>query len=154
MFFLTKFVCLLPFQFLVYLGAPFKFDLESSYRHYSSKDLKGQFEEKKWSHYGDRFGYAALLVFVSFMICLFTLMTGGYFLLVLPVVVLGVFVVDLMLILARYCYQQNLETEAKESNALVPVDAWKDTSLKSVLKKMETDKKDFEENKSSRIRGF
>jgi hypothetical protein len=134
MFLLWKNLLYLPVALMVYIGTPFKFEIESSLRGWSESDLKEKYTEKKRQHYLERIIPACGLIVGTLVFLALIWLSYGYILLIFPLITIILLGIDGLMIFARYIYFREEEKKAEENGtALVLQDAWKDTKLSSLI---------------------
>lgn len=151
MFFLTKAILATPLQFLIWLGTPFNWKPESTLKNYSEKDLREKYYAHRNNFYAERFFASIILIILCIFLGMMAWISSGYVLLLIPIFVLIIFGVDCLTCFGRYVYTQKTEESFVRNNLPVPVNHWKDTSLKSLLKQREDDIQEFETNKKNRM---
>jgi len=149
MFFITKSILSLPLLFLVWLGTPFRFDVESSLRNFTPELLRASYNSRKTDHYVPRiFVSSCGLLILSVLATLITF--NLKLLIVFPILILFLLAIDSVLLLARYMFFRAKKTES-DSTELVLSDFWKDSSLKELLKKRDEEEVEFKAERKKRI---
>lgn len=143
MFLFFKSFTLSPLVYLLWLGKPFISLPESNLRHRSESELIKHFKEAKENHYTPRILSIGGVMVGSFILFLLTLLTSGYILWIFPIIALFLGSIDAVMILARYVYYSEEEKKATSRNELVVVDAWKDSSLQSLIERRNKDVQEF-----------
>lgn len=143
MFLLWKNLLWLPIAFLVEIGEPFKYENQSNLKNISERKLKEEYNEAKFKHYFTRALLAASLIVGLLIFALGIWATDGFILLVFPIVTIIVLGIDALMGFARYVNFREKEKEAEARNELVVVDYWKDTSLNSLIRKRNEERKKY-----------
>lgn len=141
LFLITRNIAWIPMTIIIWLGTPFKWKDGSNLRHKSDSEIKNQFHQEKFEHYGKRILTIAIGVFLLCVWFTAVQATKGAIWWIFPVVFSIILFIDIVLAVSRYVYFQDQEKKATGTGkVLVLMEVWKDSSLEALIKRAHTDR--------------